>query len=118
MRQPPPIESFGSGGFRVAGSWRPGSLLILGDAPRDWRPASLADLRVEDFAAVIAGGEAMSEFVLLGCGEVQAIPPRPVREALRAARLGLEFMSTAAAARTYGVLLDQGRRFATALIAL
>ncbi len=118
VRQPPVIESYGRGGFRVAGQWRPGSLLILDDKPTDWRPTSLADLQVDDFAAVIAAGEATSEFVLLGCGAVQAIPPRPIREALRAARLGLEFMSTENAARTYGVLLDQGRRFAACLIAI
>ena len=53
-----------------------------------------------------------------GGGLVQAIPPRPIREALRGARLGLEFMSTESAARMYGVLLDQGRRFATCLIAI
>lgn len=92
--------------------------MILDDAPASWRPRALADLEVKDFAAVIAAGEAVSEFVLLGCGQVQALPPRPVREALRAARIGLEFMSTASAARTYGPLLDQGRRFATCLIAI
>ena len=93
-------------------------MLILDDQPADWRRTSFADLKVEDFAALIAAGEAVSEFVLLGCGAVQAIPPRPIREALRGARLGLEFMSTENAARTYGVLLDQGRRFATCLIAI
>ncbi|HWU81246.1 MAG TPA: hypothetical protein VN158_14420, partial [Caulobacter sp.] len=26
MRQPPSIDAWGGGGFRVAGDWRPGSL--------------------------------------------------------------------------------------------
>jgi uncharacterized protein len=116
MRQPPSIDSFGAGGFRVSGVWRPGSLLVLDDQPGDWRPRSLADLTVADFAAVIAGGTRISEFVLLGTGAVQALPPAPVRAALLGAGLGLEFMTTANAARTWGVLVSQGRRPALALI--
>ncbi len=118
MRQPPSIDSFGAGGFRVAGVWRPGSLLILDDAPRVWRPTALAEVTVEDFAVVTAAGPSVSEFVLLGTGATQMLPPRDVRDVLRAAGLGLEFMSTEAAARTYGVLASEGRRVAAALIAV
>jgi uncharacterized protein len=118
MRQPPSIDSFGAGGFRVSGVWRPGSLLVLDDEPRDWRPSRLDDVMAEDFAAVISAGTTVSEFVLLGTGATQALPPLEVRDALRAAGLGLEFMSTANAARTYGVLISQGRRPALALISV
>jgi uncharacterized protein len=118
LRQPPSIDAYGGGGFRVSGAWRPGSLLILDDRPRAWRPRDIADLRVDDFVEVIAGGSEVSEFVLLGTGPEQALPPRAVREAVRAAGLGLEFMSSEAAARTHNVLASEGRRFATALIAV
>ena len=118
MRWPPAIESFGGGGFRVAGVWRPGSIIILADEPRTWRPTRLADVVVGDFADVIAAPHGQVEFVLLGAGAVQALPPRPIRDALRAAGLGLEFMATAEAARTHNVLASEGRLFATALIAV
>ena len=118
MREPPSIDSFGGGGFRVSGLWRPGSLLLLDDHPLDWRPASLEDVLPEDFAEVLAAGAAVSEFVLLGTGATQGLPSRAVRDAIRGAGLGLEFMATPAAARTYGVLASQGRRFAVALIAV
>src|SRR5579862_5201961 len=108
MREPPAIDSFGGGGFRVAGAWRPGSLLILEDEPRAWRPAAFADVTLEDFAAVLAAPRRLVEFVLLGTGAAQALPPRQIREALRAAGLGLEFMATEAAARTHNVLASQG----------
>jgi len=118
MRQPPSIDSFGAGGFRVSGAWRPGSLLVLDDQPQDWRPLLIEDLTAKDFAAVISAGTAVSEFVLLGTGAVQALPSMEVRDALRAAGMGLEFMSTPNAARTYGVLISQGRRPAVALISV
>ena len=118
MREPPAIESFGGGGFRVAGVWRPGSLLIVEDKPRDWRPAAFADLQQSDFAEVLAAPAGAVEFVLLGTGASQGLPPRAIREALRAAGLGLEFMASDAAARLHNVLASQGRLFATALIAV
>lgn len=102
----------------MAGIWRPGSLLMLDDEPADWRPKALADVTPDDFATVIAAGIAVSEFVLLGAGAAVTAPPRAVREALQAAGLGLECMSTEAALRTYGVLMSEGRRVAVALIAV
>jgi uncharacterized protein len=93
-------------------------LLILDDRPLAWRPRAMDDLVPEDFAAVIAAGVAVSEFVLLGTGPSQRQPPRPAREALRRAGLGLEYMSTESAARTYGFLISEGRRVAVALIAV
>ncbi len=118
MREPPAIDGFGGGGFRVAGVWRPGSLLIVADAPQDWRPAAMAELTPEDFQAVIAAPAGTVEFVLLGAGPTQSLPPRDVRDALRAAGLGLEFMATGAAAKLHNVLASEGRLFATALIAI
>jgi uncharacterized protein len=118
MREPPSIDAWGGGGFRVAGVWRPGSLLILGDEPSLWRPASLEDVAAADFAAVIAAGRAVSEFVLLGTGAAPALPSRSLRDAIQAAGLGLEFMASEAAARLHNVLASEGRRFATALIAV
>jgi uncharacterized protein len=118
MREPPTIDSFGAGGFRVSGAWRQGSLLLLDDKVFDWRPTTLADIAPDDLAAVFEAGTAVSEFILLGTGAEQALPPKAIRDAARAAGLGFEFMATPAAARTYGPLASQGRRVAVALIAL
>jgi uncharacterized protein len=118
LREPPAIDGFGGGGFRVAGVWRPGSLLILADAPRDWRPAAMAELTLDDLQDVIAAPAGSLEFVLLGTGPTQSLPPHGVRDALRAAGLGLEFMATEPAAKLHNVLASEGRLFATALIAI
>jgi uncharacterized protein len=118
LREPPSIDAYGGGGFRVAGVWRPGSLLILADSPGDWRPARADQVTIEDFAAAIALERGLVEFVLLGTGLTQALPSRGVRDGLRLAGLGLEFMATDAAVRLHNVLASEGRLFATALIAI
>lgn len=118
MRTPPTIDALGPGGFRVNGVWRPGSLLIVDDDPREWRPTRLADIALDDLHAVLQAPVGAVEFVLLGTGARLGPPPRVIREALQARRLGLEFMATEAAARLHNVLASQGRLFATSLIAL
>jgi uncharacterized protein len=118
LRQPPAIDGFGGGGFRVAGVWRPGSLLIVADEPRDWRPAAIGELTVVDLAPVFGAAAGTVEFVLLGTGLRQALPAAAIREAVRQAGFGLEFMATDAAARLHNVLASEGRLFATALIAI
>lgn len=117
MRQPPSIDAWGGAGFRVSGDWRPGSLLILDDVARPWDATDLASLTPADFAPVLAARDVV-EFVLLGTGLTQGLPPRAVRDALKAGGVGLEFMSTEAAARTYNIVASEGRRVAAALIAV
>jgi len=118
LRQPPAIEGYGGGGFRIGGAWITGSVLILDDVARPWPVGALADLTLESLAPVLAEGMATVEFVLLGAGETTAPPPKSVRQALQAGGLGLEVMDTATACRLYNVLAQEGRRVAAALIAL
>jgi uncharacterized protein len=117
-RNAPTIDAYGGGGFRLAGEWRSGSILILGDEPRAWAVTSMADLKLSDFDEVLSVGAAEVEFVLLGAGARNALPPREVRDGLRAAGIGLEFMDTPAAARLYNLLTSEGRKLAAALIAV
>jgi uncharacterized protein len=56
------------------------------------------------------------DVLLLGMGAGIAHPPRAFREALEAAGIGVEVMSSPAACRTYNVLLGEGRRIAAALL--
>jgi uncharacterized protein len=117
-RDAPSIDSYGDGGFRLAGEWHAGSLLIVADVAQPWPVASLAELTLESLAPVFAAGRAEVEFLLLGVGGRNAQPPRALREALSIAGIGLEFMDTPAAARLYNVLTSEGRRLACALIAV
>ena len=117
-RNAPSVDAYGGGGFRLSGDWHEGSVLIIEDAAQSWPAKSLKDLTPADFEAVISAGSLAVEFVLLGVGPTNALPPKPVREALASAGIGLEFMDTPTAARTYNLLTAEGRRLAAALIAI
>ena len=117
-RDAPQIDAYGGGGFRLSTGRHEGSLLILGDVARPWPVRSMAQLAPEHFAEVLAAGRGQVEFVLLGAGAANALPPRPVRETLQRAGIGLEFMDTASACRTYNILTAEGRKLAAALIAV
>ena len=117
-RSAPSIDSYGAGGFRLSGEWHEGSLLIVGDAAQAWPVRALSEVSRETLGPIFAAGRAEVEFLLLGVGAANAMPPREVREGLLAAGIGLEFMDTPAAARLYNVLTSEGRRLAAALIAV
>lgn len=117
-RDAPSLDAYGQGGFRLSGDWHEGSVLILRDEARSWPVTTLAEVTPESLAEVIAAGPKDVEFVLLGVGTVNALPPRATREALQRAGVGLEFMDTPTAARMYNVLTAEGRRLACALIAV
>ena len=117
-RDAPSIDAYGEGGFRLDGERHEGSLLIVSDVAQAWPVAGLDQLTVEALQPVFDAGRAEVEFLLLGVGARNALPPRAIREALLAAGMGLEFMDTPAAAKLYNVLTAEGRRLAAALIAI
>lgn len=117
-RHAPAIDSFGPGGFRVVGVWRPGSLLIVRDTAADWPVRHLSEVTPDSLLPVFDAGAREVEFLLLGTGAANALPPRSLRTLLQRGGIGLEYMDTAAAARMYNVLTAEGRRLACALIAI
>lgn len=117
-RNAPMVETYGEGGFRLAGQRHEGSVLIVGDEARAWPVRTVVEITPDSLAEVFERGAREVEFVLLGVGRVNALPPRAIRDALAKAGMGLEFMDTPAAAQTYNLLTSEGRRLACALIAI
>ena len=111
------LDAYGNGGFRFAEMSHRGSLLLLPSGIYAWPPMDFAQLSVGDFDKVFAEAEAI-EFLLLGCGEEIRLPSANIRAQFRKHNIGLEFMDTGAAARTYNVVLGEKRAVAAALIAV
>lgn len=112
-----PIDAYGNGGFRFADMSHRGSILCLPSGIFAWSAMSAQAVSAEDFAAVLSEAADIG-FLLFGTGERQVFPTAELRAAFAQAGIGLEPMSTGSAARTYNVLLGEGRPVAAALIAV
>ena len=118
LRPPLVIEAFGGGGFRMGERRVEGSVLILGGEVQPWPVRSLSVLEPHDLYLISKLGPLEVEVLLLGVGPVMAIAPKPVRETMHNAGVGLDAMSTPEACRMYNYLAAEGRRVAAALIAV
>lgn len=103
-----PIDGYGPGFFRVGGEAIEGAVCAGPDGVRAWGgyddTASLLDL----------AGEV--DVLFIGTGAETAHVPGAFRTALEEAGIGVEAMNSPAAARTYNVLISEGRRVAVALL--
>jgi uncharacterized protein len=102
------IEGYGPGFFRVAGHVLRGPCLIT---PWDAGPWGGYD----DTAAPLSL-EGKIDVLFVGTGSQIAHVPQAFRAALEAQGIGVEVMASPTAARTYNVLLGEGRRVAVVLI--
>lgn len=82
--------------------------LIEGKLPSQFQDLSISHM---DFITQQA-----PEIVILGTGESQHFPPPSLLRPLIDAAIGYEVMTTAAACRTYNVLMGEGRNVIAALL--
>ena len=102
------IEGYGPGFFRVAGHVLRGACLIT---PWDAGPWGGFD----DSAAPLSLAGRI-DVLFVGTGDKIAQIPQTFRDALEGQGIGVEVMASPTAARTYNVLLGEGRRVAVALL--
>jgi len=103
-----PIEGYGPGFFRVGGRVIQGAVLALPNSAQKWGG-------LDDIDALLAVADQV-DVIFLGTGAEIAHAPDAMREALEEHGIGLEVMASAAACRTYNILLSEGRRVAAALV--
>jgi len=104
------IEGYAGRGFRVAGeTWSEG-VLVTPEAAFAFDTLDLAGF------ASLAGCNPPIDVILIGTGTRMVRPPKDLLDGLRAQGYAPEFMDSRAAARTYNVLVGEGRRIAAALM--
>ena len=80
---------------------------------RDWPPAEVDSLQEEHLDALV---ELQPELVLLGTGSRLQFPEAGILASLHNQQIGVEVMDTAAACRTYNILMTEGRFVVAGLI--
>lgn len=79
----------------------------------DWTPRSVAEL---DEAALEIMARLRPSIMLLGTGADQRFPPSSLLAPMLGRGIGIEVMTTAAACRTYNILVAEGRTVAAGII--
>ena len=115
--QRPPIDAYAPTGFRVAGRFFEGPMLLGPGGASPWVGAPLTAAAAEPLKTL--RGEI--DLLLLGLGAELIEVPQDFRAALAPLEadlkgFGIDFMATPAACRTYNVLLSEERRVAAALL--
>jgi uncharacterized protein len=103
-----PVEGYGPGFFRIGGEIVQGAVITSPSGTRTW--GGLDDL------AALEALVAESDVIFIGTGAEIAHLPAGLRDQLEHAGVGVEAMASPAAARTYNVLLSEGRRVALAML--
>lgn len=106
----PAIESYGPEGIRVSGQLYEGPVFLSVQDIALAHVKAYANVSIDDLQAIFAH-PSRPDILLLGVGLVcESLPPKAWREAASMAGVVMEAMSTAAACRTWNVLLSEGRR--------
>jgi uncharacterized protein len=112
-----PIEAYGKGGFAFADMSHRGSLLCLPDSIWAWDVTKPEQIDRYSLQKVFDAANGI-DTLIVGTGVGVWVPPRTLREELRAVRIVLDAMQTGPAIRTYNIMLGERRRVAAALIAV
>lgn len=108
FRETTPINGYGPGFFRVGGEVFQGAVIVQPEQARAWEGYA------DDAPLLALAG--IADVLFIGTGAETAHIPADLRTRLEEAGLGVEVMHSAAACRTYNVLLSVGRRVAAALL--
>ncbi|MDO8954901.1 MAG: Mth938-like domain-containing protein [Gammaproteobacteria bacterium] len=94
-------------------AYRQSMVLMASKLISDWPPQSIEALTAEHLLSLLTY---QPEIILLGTGTKHSFPPIEWLIPIQQAGVGIEVMSTDAAARTFNVLVSEGRNVMAALL--
>ncbi len=108
------IRAIEPGRIRIGQEWLTGNLIVTADMiVSDWQPMNLGRVTAMDLKPALDQGP---ELIIVGGGTDVIAPDVELMQELAGFSVGLEYMQTQAACRTFNVLVHEGRRVAAALI--
>ena len=108
------IQSVTPTAVLIGGTSYEGAVIVSADRiVTDWRPRPIVELQVDDFQAAL---ELLPEVILFGTGTTHRFAANRLLTTIMSRGVGFEVMATAAACRTYNVLIAEDRRVVAALL--
>ncbi len=111
------IAGYGDGGFRMGEQRVKGSMLITPMGYYPWPVNEVSEITIEALQPILDCAVDV-ELLMIGTGISMAFISKDIRHAFAQKDIAIEAMDTGAAARTYNVLLQEGRKVTAALIAI
>ena len=111
------INGYGENSFRISGVLHSGSIILSPRQTLAWDPPKNAnDLTIDHILPHL--GDTPPPLFILGVGEAPTAPMNDLATSLKDLGIALELMSTAAACRTWNVLMSEGRDAAAGVYAI
>ncbi len=108
------VTAYSTGRIQINHQIYQNSLVISPDTLQaDWPIKQIQDLSANHLADLLSF---QPEIVIIGCGEQHQFIHPSISAALIQAQIAVECMTTAAACRTYNILMAEGRKVVAALI--
>jgi uncharacterized protein len=108
------IRAYQPGTIRVNDKTLSSSIIITPTRLiEDWQPATIQELTTESLSLI---AELRPDILLIGTGAVMTIISAEIYGPLINLGIGVEFMDTSAACRTYNALSSENRNVAAALL--
>lgn len=108
------IRSASEQGIHVVNDVYPSAIILSArEVVADWPVSSVEDLKIEHLEKIL---ELAPEVVLIGTGKQQVFLPPERMMFFYERNVGIEVMATAAACRTFNVLVSESRNVVAALI--
>lgn len=108
------VRAWEQGRIRIGERWLTGNFIVSAETiVSDWDLQDPRRVTVEDLEPALA---LEPELVIVGAGFDLVRPDLELMQELAGLAVGLEYMQTPAACRTYNVLVHEGRRVAAAMM--
>ena len=107
------ISSYGEGFVQIKEKLINTSVVIgVEELVSNWRPSTFSDLSIDDCELLV---KTKPDVIILGTGAKQHFPEMDVLKFFVQQQIGLEIMDTAAACRTFNILLSEDRNVVAGL---
>lgn len=107
------ITAYQSGSIHINGEIISHSVIVRPDKVEPWQAVDMNSLTEEHFREPL---RYKPEILIFGTGTKQCFPAQSVWRLVAEAGIGFEIMDTAAACRTYNVLISEDRNVVAALL--
>ena len=111
------INGYGENSFRISGEVHCGSIILGPRQTLAWHPPENPNNMTIDHIMPYLG-TTPPPLLILGVGEAPMAPMSDLAVSLKGLGIALELMSTAAACRTWNVLMSEGRDAAAGIYAI